>query len=186
MTFFTMADGYLLKAIMINVERLTTMSDSSCLICDRIAQIHTQTNPSFVAETSTGYIVLGDYQFFRGYTLLLCKYHVPELHDLDHATKVAFLTEMSLVAEVIYHVFQPRKLNYECLGNAEPHLHWHIFPRSHHDPSPGTSSWKVDRAIRYDERYRLTHEECNLLKKQLLVGLRQQTRLTLLQTWDDV
>lgn len=127
---------------------------SSCLICERIAQIGIGTNRHFVAELDTGYVVLGDFQFFKGYTLFLSKRHVPELHQLERMEKERFLIEMSQVGESVFRCFQPRKLNYECLGNAEPHLHWHFFPRHADDPSPGTSSWKVDKALRNDERYR--------------------------------
>lgn len=48
----------------------------SCLICDRIQMIKEGKNPYFVCELETGYVVLGDYQRFRGYTLFLCKEHV--------------------------------------------------------------------------------------------------------------
>ncbi len=42
-----------------------------CLICERIEQIKRGENPYFVCELSTGYVVLGDHQRFRGYTLFL-------------------------------------------------------------------------------------------------------------------
>jgi diadenosine tetraphosphate (Ap4A) HIT family hydrolase len=37
--------------------------------------------------------------------------------------------EMRLVAESIAAVVKPWKMNYECLGNSEPHVHWHLLPR---------------------------------------------------------
>lgn len=42
---------------------------NKCLICERIELIRKGENPFFVAETKTGFVVLGDFQFFRGYTL---------------------------------------------------------------------------------------------------------------------
>jgi diadenosine tetraphosphate (Ap4A) HIT family hydrolase len=159
------------------------MDREPCLICTRIAAIQAGSNPWFVAEAATGYIVLGDYQFFRGYTLFLCKQHVPELHDLEGPVRQQYLGEMSLVAEAVFRAFRPRKLNYELLGNAEPHLHWHLFPRYPDDPSPGTSSWKVDRALRYAEAARPTAAELLRLKQQLLDALRQLPELDLRATW---
>lgn len=44
-----------------------------CLICERIQMIKEHKNPYFVKELETGYVVLGDYQHFKGYTLFLCK-----------------------------------------------------------------------------------------------------------------
>ena len=46
-----------------------------CLICERIQMIKEHKNPYFVKELETGYVVLGDHQHFKGYTLFLCKEH---------------------------------------------------------------------------------------------------------------
>ena len=81
-----------------------------CLICDRIELIKAGENPYFVKELETGYVVIGDHQYFEGYTLFLVKEHVTELHHL-HPT------------------FSAEKMNVELLGNGDAHVHWHIFPR---------------------------------------------------------
>lgn len=70
-----------------------------CLICERIQMIKEHKNPYFVKELETGYVVLGDHQHFKGYTLFLCKEHKTELFQLDKDVKIKFLEEMSLVAE---------------------------------------------------------------------------------------
>jgi len=100
-----------------------------CLICDRIQMIKEHTNPWFVKELETGYVVIGDNQHFKGYTLFLCKEHKAELFQLDYATKMKFLEEMSVVAEAVAKAFGAEKMNYELLGNGDTHLHWHLFPR---------------------------------------------------------
>lgn len=100
-----------------------------CFVCERIQMIKENTNPWFVRELETGYVVLGDHQHFKGYTLFLCKNHEVELYHLDRATKVKFLEEMSVVAEAVANAFGAEKMNYELLGNGDTHLHWHLFPR---------------------------------------------------------
>lgn len=75
-------------------------------------------NKYFVAELETGYVVIGDHQYFEGYTLFLCKEHVNELHNLDSNYKQKFLVEMSKVSEAVYRALKPDKLNYELLGIA--------------------------------------------------------------------
>lgn len=100
-----------------------------CLICDRISMIKNGTNPYFVRELESGYVVIGDHQHFRGYTLFLCKEHQTELFHLDHSAKMKFLEEMSIVAEAAANAFGAKKMNYELLGNGDTHLHWHLFPR---------------------------------------------------------
>ena len=100
-----------------------------CLICERIQMIKEHKNPYFVKELETGYVVLGDHQHFKGYTLFLCKEHKTELFQLDKDAKIKFLEEMSLVAEAVARAFHAEKMNYELLGNGDTHLHWHLFPR---------------------------------------------------------
>lgn len=80
-----------------------------CLICDRIQQIKNGTNPYFVKELQTGYVVIGDHQHFKGYTLFLCKEHKTELFELEPVFKRLFLEEMSMVAEAVYHAFVAEK-----------------------------------------------------------------------------
>ena len=62
----------------------------SCLVCKRIEQIKRGTNPYFVKELATGYVVLGDHQYCEGYTLFLAKEHKTELRQLDKKVKILF------------------------------------------------------------------------------------------------
>ncbi len=100
-----------------------------CLICDRIEMIKNGTNPYFVKELETGWVVIGDNQHFKGYTLFLCKQHKTELFYLDRAFAAEFMREMVLVSEAVKNAFGAEKMNYECLGQGDAHLHWHLFPR---------------------------------------------------------
>ena len=100
-----------------------------CLICERIELIKQGRNPHFVKELETGYVVIGDGQYFKGYTLFLAKEHVMELHQMEYETKIKFLEEMSIVQEAVAKAFQADKMNIELLGNGDAHVHWHLFPR---------------------------------------------------------
>ena len=100
-----------------------------CLICERIELIKQGKNPHFVKELETGYVVIGDGQYFKGYTLFLAKEHVTELHQMEYETKIKFLEEMSIVQEAVAKAFQAEKMNIELLGNGDAHVHWHLFPR---------------------------------------------------------
>ena len=104
-----------------------------CFICDRINMIREGINPYLVRKLETGYVVMGDNQHFKGYTLFLCKEHKTELFQLDHSMKMKFLEEMSIVAEAVSMAFHAEKMNYELLGNGDTHLHWHLFPRKEGD-----------------------------------------------------
>ena len=69
------------------------------------------------------------------------------MSELTQAERHGFFDEMCLTAQAIERCFQPRKLNYELLGNQVPHLHWHLFPRSAEDPDVLRPVWfALDRA----------------------------------------
>ena len=87
-----------------------------CLICQRIALIKSGENSYFVRELETGYVVIGDHQYFEGYTLFLSKEHVTELHQLDPRLKLGFLEEMSLVQEAVSKAFSAEKNECRVVG----------------------------------------------------------------------
>ncbi len=151
-------------------------SQTNCLICDRIKHIRQDVNPYFVAELKTGYVVLGDYQFFKGYTLFLCKRHVNELHELPPFFRKQHLYEMSQVAEAVYCAFRPRKLNYELLGNTDAHIHWHIFPRHSNDPLPKRTVWNIEKEIRNADSARPNKTSLAQLKRLLKQSLSEVTK----------
>lgn len=152
--------------------------DQSCLICERISMIKGGTNPDFVAELETGYVVIGWHQFFYGYSIFFAKEHKEELHELDGQLKEKFLKEMSQVAEAIFRAFNPAKMNYELLGNTDRHLHWHLFPRHADDPAPKGPVWRIDPAIRSAETTKPSPEELQELKEKLLTELEKVSNIT--------
>ncbi len=143
-----------------------------CFVCDRIQETIKGKNRYFVKELETGYVVLGDYQRFKGYTLFLCRTHATEIHFLEKDFREKFLKEMSLVAEATYNAFKPDKLNYELLGQGEGvHMHWHLFPRYVGDtPKPGPV-WKLSKEEMYNEKYIPSDEELVDMKKNLITEL---------------
>jgi SNF2 family DNA or RNA helicase len=68
------------------------LESNECFVCKRISGIQEGVNPYFVAELKTGYVVIGDYQYFRGYTLFLCKEHKTELQFLNESFKINYDT----------------------------------------------------------------------------------------------
>ena len=138
-----------------------------CLICERISEIKQGKNENLICELETAYVVLGDVQFYKGYTLLLSKEHKSELHELEAKNRMQFLKEMSIVAEAVYNVFEPKKLNYELLGNRETHLHWHIFPRHENDPDPHNPVWLIPKKIRDSRSQQLPKKVLNKMRSDL-------------------
>lgn len=114
---------------------------TDCEICARIQDIKSGNHSGFLAELATGYAILGDSQFFRGYTVFWCKRPAPDLEDLPRDFRFQFLREMALVSEAVASVVKPHKMNVESLGNIVPHLHFHLFPRSLGETEPLKPVW---------------------------------------------
>lgn len=143
-----------------------------CDICRRIQTIENGTTTNFIAELSTGYAVLGDSQFFRGYTLFLCKHPAPDLEDLPPEIRFQFLREMALVSEAVSKVMKPHKMNVESLGNMVPHLHFHLFPRYLSENEPTKPAWLImpqeDEAEKYAFDAARDGEMLGNLRRELL------------------
>lgn len=139
-----------------------------CSVCARIELTQQGRNRYFVRELETGYVVLGDYQRFPGYTLFLCKRHATELHQLEPEFRSKFLMEMATVAEAVWNAFHPDKLNYELLGQGSGvHMHWHIFPRRQGDtPTPGPV-WKLDKTEMYNAQFLPTDADLDAMRAML-------------------
>ena len=141
---------------------------NNCMVCDRIELTERGENPFFVRELQTGYVVIGDYQRFEGYTVFICKQHASELHQLEREFKMNFLEEMSLVAQAVYNAFPCDKLHYELLGvGSGVHMHWHIFPRREGDSPIKGPVWKLPKEEMYAEKYRPSAEYLDELKVKL-------------------
>jgi diadenosine tetraphosphate (Ap4A) HIT family hydrolase len=100
-----------------------------CLICERLARWRAGENPYLIHEFTHSIFVVGDHDFFRGYSLLLYKEHVRDLHELPRSVQLALFDEVMTATDAIVKMFHPFKMNHASYGNAEPHIHWHLFPR---------------------------------------------------------
>jgi diadenosine tetraphosphate (Ap4A) HIT family hydrolase len=104
-------------------------SPRPCIICGIIERIKTGAFNDLIAELPRSWLILGDAQFYRGYCVLFAKRHVTEMHLMPRGEAHELLDELMAVGKTLERVVKPLKLNYECLGNQEPHVHWHVFPR---------------------------------------------------------
>lgn len=138
-----------------------------CEICERIRACRENRHPGLIMEMDTGFAVLGDSQFFLGYSLLLCKQPATELDELPRRMRKGYLEEMAQLAEAVRRVTGAHKINYEALGNIVHHLHWHIFPRRLSDPAPEKPVWVQMPAGEEAEGYRLDPERHSALILEL-------------------
>jgi diadenosine tetraphosphate (Ap4A) HIT family hydrolase len=139
-----------------------------CGICAMIDRIKAGKFPDFIAELNSCYVILGDQQFYRGYCVLFAKIHATELYLMPADTARALFEEMRLTAEAIAAIVKPWKMNYECLGNSIPHVHWHLLPRYESDELRHSPVWlrpESERKVPLDENDR--HALMGSLRHQL-------------------
>ncbi len=87
-----------------------------------------------VAKLRSGWVVMGERQVLPGYCLLLPDPVVPHLNALTHEERGQFLSDMALVGDALLAITSALRINYALLGNVEPALHAHIFPRYADEP----------------------------------------------------
>jgi diadenosine tetraphosphate (Ap4A) HIT family hydrolase len=78
--------------------------------------------------------VLGDVQFLKGYSLILPDPVVSDLNELTPDKRRELLYEATVVGDALLEATDAIRINYEILGNLEPALHVHIFPRYTNEP----------------------------------------------------
>lgn len=116
-----------------------------------------------------GFAVIGDVQFLPGYAVLLVDDPaVRRLTELPRGRRLAFLSDMERLGEAVERVcgrLDPgfRRINLEILGNSDPFLHAHVWPRYAWEPEElvGRPVWLYPQERWGDQRYALgpRHEE---------------------------
>lgn len=104
------------------------------LIHERVALARAGENPTVIGRMTSGWAVLGDSQLPRGYCLLLPDPVVSSLNDLTGHGRNAFLSDMASLGDALLVVTQAFRINYDILGNGDPALHAHVFPRLASEP----------------------------------------------------
>ncbi|WP_339753504.1 HIT family protein [uncultured Marinobacter sp.] len=78
---------------------------------------------------------------FPGRCVLTLREHATELFEASASARQAFMEDMSRAAWAIKTAVDSFKMNYEILGNADPHVHCHLVPRQSDEPNPGAPAW---------------------------------------------
>jgi diadenosine tetraphosphate (Ap4A) HIT family hydrolase len=104
------------------------------MIHQRVAAARAGTNPTVVCRVPSGWVVLADMHYLRGYCILLADPVVESLNDLSPAQRGQYLGDMALVGDALLEVTGAFRINYAVLGNSDPALHAHIVPRYASEP----------------------------------------------------
>lgn len=113
------------------------LSGSSCPLCEEGRPVETPDRILFFAdECYDAYLSLRGVQ--RGYAVVIWRgAHVVEPTDLSEDDASLFWLGVLRVARAMRIYFRPLKMNYQILGNGQPHLHCLVAPRFWKDIAPG-------------------------------------------------
>ncbi|MEU6622057.1 diadenosine tetraphosphate hydrolase [Streptomyces litmocidini] len=130
---------------------------------DRIGAAVRGENPTVLRKLTAGFAVIGDVQFLPGYSVLLADDPAAQrLSDLPRAKRLAFLSDMDQLGEAVERACRRldpafRRVNLEILGNKDPFLHAHVWPRFEWEPAEvvGAPVWLYPRDRWNEEQFRL-------------------------------
>ena len=128
------------------------MTPSGCPFCFKLVHLYSLAADELVWQFPHSVALLGPWQYYQGYCILVARRHATELNQLPENERIAYFNEMCLLAKAIESAFNPRKLNYELLGNQVPHLHWHLFPRYDHEAEVLKPVWLALEQAERDEK----------------------------------
>lgn len=123
----------------------------------------TNQNAVWIAQLSISTLSLYRDQRFRGYCLLsFDDWDTTNFDALSSEEYQKFMLDLRTASKAIRVAVKPDHMNYELLGNMDPHLHWHIIPRYKNDPRWGYPIWegrKTEWEVLTDEEYKSLIEQ---------------------------
>jgi diadenosine tetraphosphate (Ap4A) HIT family hydrolase len=138
-----------------------TTPQHQTLIHERVELARAGKNPTVICKMRSGWLVLGDSQFIAGYCVLLADPIVSSLNDMTGDARAIFLEDMAIVGDALLRCTDAYRINYEILGNSDPALHAHIFPRYMSEPAERHRApvWQYDKALRMSVKFDLQRDK---------------------------
>ena len=107
-------------------------------------------NPALIRQLKSGFAVMADTQFLRGYSLLLAYPMVGQLLDLSGTDRSQFLLDMAQLGEAVRKCTGCIRVNFAIYGNLDPFLHAHVWPRYEDEPE----DYRTSPPLSYPESIR--------------------------------
>lgn len=107
---------------------------AGCPLCDGPGGVLVASTPKLRLIRSTE-----DAARFPAFYRVVWADHVAEFSDLSPGDRQHCMDAVVLVEETLRQHLRPHKINLAALGNAVPHLHWHViarYPWDSHFPAP--------------------------------------------------
>jgi diadenosine tetraphosphate (Ap4A) HIT family hydrolase len=94
---------------------------------------------SLIVRTGVCRVIRADEPGFPAFYRVVLTDHVAEWSDVSEPDQLSVMRVVSTVERVLREVLSPTKINLAALGNAVPHVHWHVIARfdwDSHFPAP--------------------------------------------------
>ena len=133
-----------------------------------------------LCETDGGLLVFKNDQFrviqaveagFPAFYRVVWNAHVAEFSDLSLVERNTCMNAVVAVEEVLREQLKPTKINLAALGNAVPHLHWHVIARFDWDSHFPGSVWAAPQRVADIEKLAQITQQCELLNHLLAAKL---------------
>lgn len=112
--------------------------DLECSFCKKNKQIYLTDHeyehpePTFIKRLPASVAALGYEQDYLGRSVIVLRDHETSLTSLlenKFLLFIAFMEDVSAVAEAIHKTLDPVKINYSIMMNQNDHFHMHLLPR---------------------------------------------------------
>lgn len=84
---------------------------------------------TLLAQTAKWRLIRADEPGFPAFYRVVWNDHVREFSDLAPADRIECMELLVRIETLLRQHLQPAKVNLASLGNAVPHLHWHVIAR---------------------------------------------------------
>jgi diadenosine tetraphosphate (Ap4A) HIT family hydrolase len=82
---------------------------------------------------------------YPGFCRVIVNRHVREMSDLAPAERERLMRVVFACESVLRRLYRAEKINLASLGNAVPHLHWHVIARFQRDAHFPDAIWAAPR-----------------------------------------
>ncbi len=99
------------------------------IAAERLEALAEGKDPMMIMRMKSGFAVMSNHQYLRGYSMLLHYPEVCSLNDLNHEQRASFMHDMGLLGDAVQRATDCKRINYSIYGNLDPFLHAHVVPR---------------------------------------------------------
>ena len=116
-------------------------------------------------------VIQADEAGFPAFYRVVWNAHVAEFSDLSVDARISCMNAVTMVEQTLRQELQPIKINLAALGNAVPHLHWHVIARFAWDSHFPASVWAEPQRAQSPDKLAQLAKQCEQINPLLAAKL---------------